>query len=83
VTKEPRLADGELSYSIEVLAGAVPAQTGPVTLFIDPLGRPLSRARFAWSGDASGFGCGAVLVRRPSSRDTPHWVCKTIDQGPA
>ena len=42
VLKEPRLSDGGLSYSIEVLDGAVPAQTGPVTLFIDPFGRPMS-----------------------------------------
>ena len=42
VIKEPRLSDGELSYSIDVLEGAVPAQTGPATLFIDPFGRPLS-----------------------------------------
>ena len=42
VIKEPRLGDGDLSYSIEVLEGAVPAHTGPVTLFIDPFGRPLS-----------------------------------------
>ena len=34
--------DGNLSYSIDVLEGAVPAHTGPVTLFIDPFGRPLS-----------------------------------------
>ena len=42
VLTEPRLSDGELSYSIDVLEGAVPATTGPVTLFIDPFGRPLS-----------------------------------------
>jgi len=42
VIREPRLSDGELSYSIEVLEGTVPAHTGPVTLFIDPFGRPLS-----------------------------------------
>jgi hypothetical protein len=42
VITEPRLSDGELSYSINVLEGAVPAHTGPVTLFIDPFGRPLS-----------------------------------------
>jgi len=42
VLTEPRLSDGELSYSIDVLEGAVPARTGPVTLFIDPFGRPLS-----------------------------------------
>jgi hypothetical protein len=39
---EPRLEDGRLSYSIELLEGSVPAQTGPATLFIDPFGRPLS-----------------------------------------
>jgi len=33
---------GDLAYSIEVLEGTVPAHTGPVTLFIDPFGRPLS-----------------------------------------
>jgi hypothetical protein len=42
VIKEPQLTNGDLSYSIEVLEGAVPAHTGPVTLFIDPFGRPLS-----------------------------------------
>ena len=42
VIKAPRLGDGELSYSIDVLEGEVPAHTGPVTLFIDPFGRPLS-----------------------------------------
>ena len=43
VLKEPNLdGAGNLAYSIEVLEGSVPAQTGPVTLFIDPFGRPLS-----------------------------------------
>jgi hypothetical protein len=43
VLKQPTLdGAGELSYSIEVLEGTVPAKTGPVTLFIDPFGRPLS-----------------------------------------
>jgi hypothetical protein len=42
VIKEPKLTNGDLSYTIDVLEGAVPAQTGPVTLFIDPFGRPLS-----------------------------------------
>ena len=44
VIKQPRLVDGHLSYSIEALEGTVPSQTGPVTLFIDPFGRPLSPA---------------------------------------
>ena len=42
VIKQPRLENGHLSYSIETLDGTVPAHTGPVTLFIDPFGRPLS-----------------------------------------
>jgi len=42
VITEPQLSDGELSYSIDVLEGTVPTRTGPVTLFIDPFGRPLS-----------------------------------------
>jgi hypothetical protein len=42
VITEPQLSDGELSYSIDVTEGTVPAHTGPVTLFIDPFGRPLS-----------------------------------------
>ena len=42
VLQQPRLENGELSYSIEILEGTVPTQTGPVTLFIDPFGRPLS-----------------------------------------
>ena len=43
VLKEPNLDDaGDLSYSIEVLEGTVPTHAGPVTLFIDPFGRPLS-----------------------------------------
>jgi hypothetical protein len=42
VIRDPKLADGSVTYSIEVLEGTVPAEAGPVTLFIDPLGRPLS-----------------------------------------
>jgi hypothetical protein len=42
VIKKPTLASGHLSYSIDVLEGTVPPQGGPVTLFIDPFGRPLS-----------------------------------------
>jgi hypothetical protein len=42
VLREPQLADDRLSYSIEVLEGAVPASAGSVSLFIDPFGRPLS-----------------------------------------
>jgi hypothetical protein len=42
VIKAPELENGELSCSIDVLEGEVPDLAGPVTLFIDPFGRPLS-----------------------------------------
>ena len=42
VIKQPRLQDGQLSYAIETLEGTVPTHARPVTLFIDPFGRPLS-----------------------------------------
>jgi len=42
VLRDPATSDGSISYAIEVLEGSVPSATGPVSLFIDPLGRPLS-----------------------------------------
>jgi hypothetical protein len=43
VLKQPNLdGAGDLAYAIEVLEGTVPAHAGPVTLFIDPVGWPLS-----------------------------------------
>ena len=42
VIKAPQFDNGQLSYSIDVLEGSVPDVAGPVTLFIDPFGRPLS-----------------------------------------
>ncbi len=42
VIQQPRLENGHLSYSIESLEGSIPTEAGPVTLFIDPFGRPLS-----------------------------------------
>ena len=42
VLSEPRLDYTSISYSIEVLQGPLPTSSGPCTLFIDPLGRPLS-----------------------------------------
>jgi hypothetical protein len=36
------MEDGHLAYEIETLEGTLPAEAGPVTLFIDPFGRPLS-----------------------------------------
>ena len=42
VIKKPTLKNGQLSYAIDLLEGAIPIEAGPVTLFIDPFGRPLS-----------------------------------------
>jgi hypothetical protein len=42
VLRDPSFGEESISYSIEVLEGVVPAEAGPCTLFIDPLGRPLS-----------------------------------------
>ena len=43
VLNKPNLdGAGNLSYTIEVLEGTVPTHAGPVSLFIDPFGRPLS-----------------------------------------
>jgi hypothetical protein len=43
VLKQPNLdGAGDLAYSIELLEGTIPTRAGPVTLFIDPFGRPLS-----------------------------------------
>jgi hypothetical protein len=47
VISEPRLEGDDLSYTVEVLDGTVPAETGPVSLFIDPFGRPLSPVSLA------------------------------------
>jgi hypothetical protein len=42
VLREPTIDGDGVTYAIEVLEGAPPAETGACTLFIDPLGRPLS-----------------------------------------
>jgi hypothetical protein len=42
VLKKPTLENGQLSYAFDPLEGAVPAEGGAVTLFIDPFGRPMS-----------------------------------------
>ena len=48
VLRDPVAAGSSLSYSFEVLCvGAVPAESGVVTWFIDPLGRPLSPVSLA------------------------------------
>ena len=38
----PRLDGASLTYSATVLEGKVPDSSGPCSLFIDPIGRPLS-----------------------------------------
>ena len=40
--KNPRLAGGDLVYDTNVLEQDEPIPSGPVSLFIDPVGRPLS-----------------------------------------
>ena len=47
VLRDPVAGDGTLTYSIQVLDGVLPAESGAVTLFIDPLGRPLSPVSLA------------------------------------
>lgn len=47
VLRDPVASNGSLTYSIEVLEGTVPTESGAVTLFIDPLGRPLSPVSLA------------------------------------
>ena len=42
VLKNPRMAGSALVYDIEVLEQDEPIPSGPVSMFIDPLGRPLS-----------------------------------------
>jgi len=38
----PRLENGDLTYSATLLEGELPASSGACSLFIDPIGRPLS-----------------------------------------
>jgi hypothetical protein len=47
VLREPQADVDSVQYSIEVLEGSVPAASGACTLFIDPLGRPLSPVSMA------------------------------------
>ena len=42
VLRDPQLVGDTLTYRVEVLEGSLPAQAGPCSLFIDPIGRPLS-----------------------------------------
>ncbi len=40
--RDPQLEGDTLTYKIDVLDGTLPAKAGPCSLFIDPIGRPLS-----------------------------------------
>jgi len=39
---DPQLDGDTLTYTVDILDGMLPASSGPCTLFIDPIGRPLS-----------------------------------------
>jgi hypothetical protein len=40
--RNPKLDGGDLTYTVEILDGEMPASGGPNSLFIDVVGRPLS-----------------------------------------
>ena len=42
VLRDPTIGEDSITYAVDVLDGELPAQAGACTLFIDPLGRPLS-----------------------------------------
>ncbi len=39
---DPQLDGDTLTYKVDILEGTLPAEAGPCSLFIDPVGRPLS-----------------------------------------
>ena len=39
---DPQLEGDTLTYTVDILDGMLPASSGPCSLFIDPIGRPLS-----------------------------------------
>lgn len=47
VLRDPELKGDELSYHVRVLEGEMPAQGGPVSLFIDIIGMPLTPLSYA------------------------------------
>ena len=47
VLRNPRLEDGNLTYTVEVLDGDPPASGGACSLFIDIIGRPRTPLSFA------------------------------------
>ena len=47
VLRVPAIGKDAITYAVEVLDGELPTNAGACTLFIDPLGRPLSPASVA------------------------------------
>jgi hypothetical protein len=47
VLEEPQVSDDSISYRYQILEGSVPKASSACTLFIDPLGRPLSPVSMA------------------------------------
>ena len=47
VLRDPDLKGDELSYNVRVLEGEMPAKGGPVSLFIDIIGMPLTPVSYA------------------------------------
>jgi hypothetical protein len=43
----PCLKGKDLVFSVKVIEGELPAEGGPVVMFIDPIGRPLSPGSIA------------------------------------
>jgi hypothetical protein len=52
----PRMAGADLTYNATVLEGELPGTTGPCSLFIDPVGRPLVPYRSWACAEGSGGG---------------------------
>jgi hypothetical protein len=40
--RDPKFDGDTLNYKVDILDGTLPAKAGPCSLFIDPIGRPLS-----------------------------------------
>ena len=40
--RDPQMTEDTLTYKVVVLDGTLPARAGPCSMFIDPIGRPLS-----------------------------------------
>jgi hypothetical protein len=57
----PAYKDGNLSYDVKILEGAIPAKGGPVSLFIDIIGMPLTPVSYAG------------MARRTAYRRAVYW----------